>query len=81
MVPRIGCSTSKVATIFVGIETLSRLSIFRSVGGSRGVQSVQMHRLEIAKYKNSVENISHNSKIFEGFHLALDCKFPSHSSD
>ena len=31
MVPRIGCSTSKVATIFVGIETLSRLSIFRSM--------------------------------------------------
>ena len=25
VVPRIGCSTSKVATIFVGIETLSRL--------------------------------------------------------
>ena len=27
-------------------------------GGSRGVQSVQMHRSEIAKYKNSVENVS-----------------------
>ena len=32
MAPLIGCSTSKVATIFVGIETLSRLSIFRSMG-------------------------------------------------
>ena len=31
MVPRIGCAKSKVATIFVGIETLSRLSIFRSM--------------------------------------------------
>ena len=35
VVPRIGCSTSKVATIFVGIETLSRLSIFRSMLTSR----------------------------------------------
>ena len=31
MVARIGRSTSKVGTILVGIETLSRLSIFRSM--------------------------------------------------
>ena len=31
VVPRIKCSTSKVITIFVGIATLSRLSMFRSI--------------------------------------------------
>ena len=35
----IGCSTSKVATIFVGIETLFRLSIFRSMS-LRGTHSI-----------------------------------------
>ena len=38
--PRIGCSTSKVATIFVGIETLSRLSVFRSMVTTHGMSSV-----------------------------------------